>query len=81
MKQLFDSFIKRFSHETKDRLRAAISHQTDLNPNDRLYKGICVVLKETLAEIDELKSLLNMKMEFTSKGFLSGNKNKQVYLS
>lgn len=68
MQLLFDSFITRFPMDVKDRLQSAISHQTDLNPVDRLQKGVSLVLSEVLEERKELEEMQKMKIEISSKG-------------
>lgn len=68
MQLLFDSFIIRFPMDVRDRLQSAISHQTDLNPIDRLQKGVRLVLAEVLEERKELEKMQKMKIEFSSKG-------------
>ena len=55
MQLLFDSFITRFPMDVRDRLQSAVSHQADLNPTDRLQKGVCLVLAEILGERKELE--------------------------
>ncbi|MCK5183769.1 MAG: hypothetical protein KAQ95_05645, partial [Candidatus Heimdallarchaeota archaeon] len=54
--------------DVKDRLLSAISHQTDLNPADRLQKGVSLVLGEVLKEMKELEEMQEMKIEVSSKG-------------
>jgi len=68
MQLLFDSFIIRFPMDVRDRLQSATSHQTDLNPIDRLQKGVRLVLAEVLEERIELEMMQKMKIEFSSKG-------------
>ena len=68
MQLLFDSFITRFPMDVKDRLLSAISHQTDLNPADRLQKGVSLALGEVLKEVKELEEMQKMKIEVSSKG-------------
>lgn len=68
MQLLFDSFITRFPMDVRDRLQSAINHQTDLNPSDRLQKGVSLVLKEVFAEREELESMQKMTIEVSSKG-------------
>ncbi|NHJ48627.1 MAG: hypothetical protein FK733_12650 [Asgard group archaeon] len=68
MQPLFDEFIKRFPHDIRDRLESAIKHQIDLNPNDRLFNGVCIVLREYLNEKSGLEKLVNMPIEISSKG-------------
>ncbi|MHA1156000.1 MAG: tetratricopeptide repeat protein, partial [Candidatus Heimdallarchaeota archaeon] len=63
--------------DTRDRLKAAISHQSDLNPNDRLQKGTIVVLGEELKEQQELEKLLTLKIDISAKGPLSWIKGKK----
>ncbi|MHA1171520.1 MAG: hypothetical protein ACTSQ3_05535, partial [Candidatus Heimdallarchaeota archaeon] len=54
--------------DVRDRLQSATSHQTDLNPIDRLQKGVRLVLAEVLEERIELEMMQKMKIEFSSKG-------------
>ncbi|NHJ33185.1 MAG: hypothetical protein FK732_10000, partial [Asgard group archaeon] len=54
--------------DVRDRLQSAVKHQTDPNPVDRLQKGACLVLKEVLAERQELEKMKDMKIEVSSKG-------------
>jgi len=61
MQLLFDSFIQRFPQELRDRLNAAVAHQTHLNPVERLHAGTCIVLEEQLAKLMELRQLLEIK--------------------
>jgi hypothetical protein len=68
MQLLFDSFITRFPMDVRDRLQSAIKHQTDLNPTDRLQKGVSLVLKEVFAEREELEEMQEMTIEVSSKG-------------
>jgi len=68
MQLLFDSFITRFPMDVKDRLQSAVSHQTNLNPIDRLQKGVRQVLGEVLEERRELAEMQKMKIEVSSKG-------------
>ncbi len=68
MQLLFDSFITRFPMDVRDRLQSAVSHQADLNPTDRLQKGVCLVLAEILGERKELEEIQKMKIEVSSKG-------------
>lgn len=77
MQKLFDTFIDRLPMDTKERLRAAISHQNDLNPNDRLQKGTIIVLEEVLKDQQELEKLLTMKMDVSKKGLFSKIKGKK----
>ncbi len=77
MKKLFETFINRLPMDTRDRLRAAILHQTDQNPNDRLQKGTIVVLEEVLKELQELEKLLTMKIDVSGKGLFSRIKGKK----
>ncbi|MBK5112307.1 MAG: hypothetical protein KGD59_10180 [Candidatus Heimdallarchaeota archaeon] len=49
-------------------MQSAINHQTDLNPSDRLQKGVSLVLKEVFAEREELESMQKMTIEVSSKG-------------
>ncbi|MHA1305655.1 MAG: tetratricopeptide repeat protein [Candidatus Heimdallarchaeota archaeon] len=74
MQLLFDSFIRRFSHQTRDRLQAAVAHQNDLNPIERMQKGVCLVLKEYLAEKVELQKIGEMKIDVTTTGPFAGLK-------
>jgi tetratricopeptide (TPR) repeat protein len=71
MQLLFDSFITRFPMDVIDRLQSAVSHQTDLNPIDRLQKGVRLVLTEVLEERKELEEMLKMKIEVSPKGLLA----------
>jgi tetratricopeptide (TPR) repeat protein len=68
MQALFDDFIKRLPYDIRDRLQSAVRHQTDMNPNDRLHKGVCLVLKEVLGERKRLNELLEMPVDITKKG-------------
>ncbi|NHJ39916.1 MAG: hypothetical protein FK731_07770, partial [Asgard group archaeon] len=68
MQALFDEFIKRLPFDIRDRLQSAVSHQTDLNPNDRLHKGVCLVLKEVLKEKEKLNKLFSMPIDSATKG-------------
>ena len=79
MQALFDEFIKRLPYDIRDRLQSAISHQTDLNPNDRLHKGVCLVLKEVLNEKNRLDELLVMPIDSSTKG-ATKRKRKQSEL-
>ncbi|MHA1591879.1 MAG: tetratricopeptide repeat protein [Candidatus Heimdallarchaeaceae archaeon] len=54
--------------DVKDRLQSAISHQTNLNPVDRLQKGVSLVLGEVLDERKELEEMQKMKIEVSLKG-------------
>ncbi|MHA1743054.1 MAG: tetratricopeptide repeat protein [Candidatus Heimdallarchaeota archaeon] len=66
MQLLFDSFIQRFPQELRNRLKTAVAHQTHLNPVERLHAGTCLVLKEQLAEIQELRELQTKKIDIAS---------------
>jgi len=66
MQLLFDSFIQRFPQELRSRLKTAVAHQTHLNPVERLHAGTCLVLKEQLAEIQELRELQTKKIDIAS---------------
>jgi len=77
MQLLFDSFIKRLSHQTRDRLQSAVAHQNDLNPIDRMKKGVCLVLQESLAEKAELQKLNEMKIDVTPSGPFAGLKRRR----
>ncbi|NHK31696.1 MAG: hypothetical protein FK730_10115 [Asgard group archaeon] len=68
MQALFDDFIKRLPYDIRDRLQSAVRHQTDMNPNDRLHKGVCLVLREVLSERKRLNKLLEMPVDITTKG-------------
>ncbi|MCF2143064.1 MAG: hypothetical protein K9W42_05135 [Candidatus Heimdallarchaeota archaeon] len=63
MQLLFDSFIQRFPQDLRTRLKTAVAHQTHLNPVERLHAGTCLVLKEQLVEIQELKELQTKKID------------------
>ncbi len=76
MQLLFDSFINRFPMEVRDRLESAISHQTDLNPVDRLQKGVRLVLNEVLDERKELEKMRDMTFEIPLKGLFSKIKSQ-----
>ncbi|NHJ85320.1 MAG: hypothetical protein FK734_07645 [Asgard group archaeon] len=73
---LFDSFIERLPQDIRDRLSFAVAHQTQLNPNDRLFHGVFLVLKEQLAERKEFLKLKNMKIEIDSSKLLQKAKAK-----
>ena len=77
MQLLFDYYKKRLPQDICDRLDHAVSHQNNLNPVERLHKGVYLVLKETLKEKDELKKLINYKMEFSGKGLILKLKEKR----
>ncbi|HUU77555.1 MAG TPA: tetratricopeptide repeat protein [candidate division Zixibacteria bacterium] len=77
MQKLFDYFVERLPFEIKERLESAISHQSDLNPNDRLQKGTCIVLSETLKEKEKLQKLLEMKIELLKGGLIAKIKEKR----
>ncbi len=77
MQLLFDYFLERLPIETRDCLISATSHQTDLNPNTRLFNGVCLVLEEVLDDIKELKKHQNMKIKIISEGFFSKTKEKR----
>ncbi len=77
MQKLFDTFINRLPMDTRDRLRAAISHQNEQNPNDRLQKGTIVVLDEVLNNQQELEMLLNMNIDLSKKGLFSRIKERK----
>ena len=77
MQLLFDAFIKRLPHQTRDRLLAAIAHQNDLNPIERMQKGVCLVLKEYLADKAELQKLSVMKIDVTVSGPFAGLKRRR----
>ncbi len=77
MQKLFETFIDRLPMDTRDRLKSAISHQNELNPNDRLQKGIIVVLGEVLKDLQELEKLLTMKIDISAKGPFSKKRGKK----
>ena len=77
MQKLVDYFKDRLPIDIQERLDSAISHQNDLNPNDRLQKGVCLVLKEVLEERKELEKLLDMKVEIKEKNLFKKSLEKR----
>ncbi|MBN1329636.1 MAG: hypothetical protein JXA54_09200 [Candidatus Heimdallarchaeota archaeon] len=77
MYHLFESFIERFPTDIQDRLNSAVMEQSDLNPNDRLHKGVHVVLKEVLLAIEELKNKIALITHGTKKGYFGKGKIKK----
>ncbi|HUT82085.1 MAG TPA: hypothetical protein VMZ29_12865 [Candidatus Bathyarchaeia archaeon] len=77
MRLLYESFIERLPLNIRERLDSAISEQSDLNPNDRLHKGVHIVLKEVFSIIDELKNKTEMKVDVSAKRNFRITKNKK----